>query len=91
MCKSSYVLQVISFYLLLVQVELSPLENAVEFVKDGIAALKSQIRRLKNGETTSSNQLTMKLQGILDAAVAGGLKNYEVHTYVCTHIHQTAP
>ena len=64
--------------------ELSPLENAIEFVKDGIAALKSQVRRLKNGETTSSNQLTMKLQGILDAAVAGGLKNYEVHTYVRT-------
>lgn len=69
--------------------ELSPLENAIEFVKDGIAALKSQVRRLKNGETTSSNQLTMKLQGILDAAVAGGLKNYEVHTYVCTYVHQT--
>lgn len=68
--------------LLLLQVELSPLENAIEFVKDGIAALKSQIKRLKNDETTSSNQLTMKLQGILDAAVSGGLKNYEVCTYV---------
>lgn len=71
---------------LLVQVELSPLENAIAFVKDGIAALKSQIRRLKNDETTSSNQLTMKLQGILDAAVSGGLKNYEVRMHMCMYI-----
>lgn len=68
--------------LLPVQVELSPLENAIEFVKDGITALKNQIRRLKKDTTASSNQLTMKLQGILDAAVSGGLKNYEVHTYI---------
>ena len=74
------------------QVELTSLENAIEFVKGGIAALKSQIRRLKNDETTSSNQLTMKLQGILDAAVSGGLKNYEVCMYaraytVCLFVH----
>ena len=72
--------------LLSTQEELNPLQNAIEFVKDGITALKSQIRRLKNDETASSNQLTMKLQGILDAAVSGGLKNYEVCMYVCMYI-----
>lgn len=70
-----------------VQVELSPLENAIEFVKDGITALKSQIRRLRKDPAASSNQLTMKLQGILDAAVSGGLKNYEVHTYRLYAVH----
>ena len=75
--------------LLFVQVELSPLENAIEFVKDGITALKNLTRRLKKDPTASSNQLTMKLQGILDAAVSGGLKNYEVCTCCVLYIPYT--
>ena len=86
-CQSCAALSVDYVCSLLVQVELSPLENAIAFVKDGITALKSQIRRLKNDETTSSNQLTMKLQGILDAAVSGGLKNYEVRMHTRTYVY----
>ena len=40
--------------------------------------LQTLIRRFNNESGGSCNPLTMKLQGIIDAAVAGGLKNYNV-------------
>jgi hypothetical protein len=58
--------------------ELNPVENGIETVADNIEALQSLIKRFESDRSASSNPLTMKLQGILDAAVAGGLKNYEI-------------
>ena len=63
---------------------MNPVENGIETVKENATALQGLIKRLESDSTASSNPLTMKLQGILDAAVAGGLKNYEVWSMDCS-------
>ncbi|XP_014208352.1 dedicator of cytokinesis protein 1 isoform X2 [Copidosoma floridanum] len=55
----------------------SPLENAIETMEATKAALRDLIVSHRSDSSLPLNPLTMKLNGILDAAVMGGIDNYE--------------
>ncbi len=66
-------------YLLRLQVRvLTPVENGIEMVMDNVNQLKTVISRIRNNPGQSTNPLTMKLNGTLDAAVNGGVSKFEV-------------
>lgn len=56
----------------------NPVENGMEMVLDNIQQLKTVISRIKGDSSHSTNPLTMKLNGTLDAAVNGGVSKFEV-------------
>ncbi|XP_065920842.1 dedicator of cytokinesis protein 1-like isoform X2 [Dysidea avara] len=58
--------------------ELNPVENAIDTVYDNLHTLQRIVKRVMSDRSQSTNQLTMKLNGTLDAAVNGGLRLYEV-------------
>ena len=66
-----------SVYILL-QTELNPVENAIDTVNDNLQTLQRLYKRVMTDRNQSTNPLTMKLNGTLDAAVNGGLRLYEV-------------
>ena len=57
--------------------ELCPLENAVESMQKVNEDLRSMILEHQDGRNPPLNPLSMKLNGIIDAAVMGGTANYE--------------
>lgn len=59
------------------QEEISPIRNAVDFMDSANKLLRSLIGRHKVDPNLNINPLSMKLNGIIDAAVMGGIKNYE--------------
>ena len=59
------------------QVEISPVLNAVETVESKNKELDRIITRLASDRTQSINPLSMILNGIIDAAVMGGIAKYE--------------
>ncbi|KAF7990611.1 hypothetical protein HCN44_000416 [Aphidius gifuensis] len=67
----------------------SPLRNAVETMQTANSKLRSLIITYKSDLSLPLNPLSMKLQGILDPAVMGGIDNYEKaflnHIYKETH------
>ena len=50
----------------------------MEMVMDNIQQLRTVISRIRIDSTHSTNPLTMKLNGTLDAAVNGGVSKFEV-------------
>ena len=67
-----------SFLLSCPQTTLNPVQNGIEMVMDNVEQLKTVIQRIRNDSTHSTNPLTMKLNGSLDAAVNGGVSMFEV-------------
>ena len=62
----------------LFQVVKNPVENGIEMVLDNIQQLRTVINRIRADPSQSTNPLTMKLNGTLDAAVNGGVSKFEV-------------
>ena len=56
----------------------NPVENGIEMVLDNVQQLRTVINRIRVDSTQSTNPLTMKLNGTLDAAVNGGVSKFEV-------------
>ena len=50
----------------------------MEMVIDNIQQLRTVISRIRGDSNHSTNPLTMKLNGTLDAAVNGGVSKFEV-------------
>lgn len=68
------------------QVEVSPLENAVSVVENKNQELRTLISRyqLKQPHSNNVNLLSMTLNGVVDAAVNGGIARYqEVGGAIC--------
>ncbi|KRZ77501.1 Dedicator of cytokinesis protein 1 [Trichinella papuae] len=59
------------------QVELSPLEVAVDSMKATISDLEKLIEEVERYSERALKPLAAKLQGMLQPAVMGGIKNYE--------------
>lgn len=59
------------------QVEISPVLNAVETVESKNKELERIIARLSADKSQSVNPLSMILNGVIDAAVMGGIAKYE--------------
>lgn len=57
--------------------EVSPLQNAIETMEATNKSLRELIIAHKNDPGLQLNPLSMKLNGIVDAAVMGGVVNYE--------------
>lgn len=58
--------------------EKNPVENGMEMVLDNVQQLRTVINRIRADPTQSTNPLTMKLNGTLDAAVNGGVSKFDV-------------
>lgn len=54
----------------------------MEMVLDNIQQLRTVISRIRGDNSHSTNPLTMKLNGTLDAAVNGGVSKFEVLLWV---------
>lgn len=69
--------------------EISPLRNAIETMETANKSLQELIIAHYNDPSLPLNPLSMKLSGILDAAVMGGITNYEkaffTSEYVTAH------
>ncbi|XP_030761843.1 dedicator of cytokinesis protein 1 isoform X2 [Sitophilus oryzae] len=57
--------------------EISPLRNAIETLESKNKVLAGYVTSYNRDENMQINPLSMTLNGILDAAVMGGVKNYE--------------
>lgn len=77
-----------TIFVLVFQVEISPLLNAVETVESKNKELDRIITNLSSDRTQSINPLSMILNGIIDAAVMGGIAKYEE---VRTHLPSLPP
>lgn len=60
-----------------VQVEMSPLENASEVIENKTLQLRTLIAQCQTRQMQNINPLTMCLNGVIDAAVNGGLARYQ--------------
>lgn len=59
------------------QVEVSPLENAIEVIENKNLQLRTLIAQCQSRQMQNVNPLTMCLNGVVDAAVNGGLARYQ--------------
>lgn len=59
------------------QVEVSPLENAIEVIENKNLQLRTLITQCQSRQMQNINPLTMCLNGVIDAAVNGGLARYQ--------------
>ncbi len=55
-------------------------------VLDNVQQLKTVINRIRSDPAQSTNPLTMKLNGTLDAAVNGGVSKFDVCVCVCARV-----
>lgn len=69
---------------------LNPVQNASETMESVNKQLRALIGRHKVDANLNINPLSMKLGGIIDAAVMGGVSNYEKVRNVLTLIPQTS-
>lgn len=60
------------------QIVKNPVENGIEMVLDNVQQLRTVINRIRSDPSQSTNPLTMKLNGTLDAAVNGGVSKFDV-------------
>uniref|UniRef100_A0A3Q3VVY0 Uncharacterized protein n=1 Tax=Mola mola TaxID=94237 RepID=A0A3Q3VVY0_MOLML len=58
-------------------VEVSPLENAIEVIENKNLQLRTLITQCQSRQMQNINPLTMCLNGVIDAAVNGGLARYQ--------------
>lgn len=63
------------------QVEVSPLENAIEVIENKNLQLRTLITQCQTRQMQNINPLTMCLNGVIDAAVNGGLARYQEVVY----------
>lgn len=68
--------------------EISPLENAIETMESTNEKLSNLVQKQACDSSLSINPLSMMLNGIVDAAVMGGLNNYEKAFFNDTYIQQ---
>uniref|UniRef100_A0A8D2JER6 Dedicator of cytokinesis protein 4 n=1 Tax=Varanus komodoensis TaxID=61221 RepID=A0A8D2JER6_VARKO len=70
-------------------VEMSPLENAIEVLENKNQQLRTLISQCQTRQMQNINPLTMCLNGVIDAAVNGGVSRYQeaffVKEYVLNH------
>uniref|UniRef100_A0AAR2LB14 Dedicator of cytokinesis 4b n=1 Tax=Pygocentrus nattereri TaxID=42514 RepID=A0AAR2LB14_PYGNA len=70
-------------------VEVSPLENAIEVIENKNLQLRTLITQCQTRQMQNINPLTMCLNGVIDAAVNGGLARYQeaffVKDYMMNH------
>ncbi|KAJ8411271.1 hypothetical protein AAFF_G00172770 [Aldrovandia affinis] len=70
-------------------VEMSPLENAIEVMENKNLQLRALISQCQTRQMNNINPLTMCLNGVIDAAVNGGLTRYQeaffVKDYIASH------
>uniref|UniRef100_A0A8C8HDH2 Dedicator of cytokinesis 4b n=1 Tax=Oncorhynchus tshawytscha TaxID=74940 RepID=A0A8C8HDH2_ONCTS len=70
-------------------VEVSPLENAIEVIENKNLQLRTLIAQCQSRQMQNINPLTMCLNGVIDAAVNGGLARYQeaffVKDYIVNH------
>lgn len=59
------------------QRELSPIENAINTVTSKTRELQRSVEELQENEKGNINPLSMQLKGVIDAAVNGGVTNYQ--------------
>ena len=60
------------------QVELAPLDIAIETVSSKIAEVRALTALHSENASLNINPLSMLLSGLIDAAVGGGIKNYRL-------------
>ncbi|ELK12672.1 Dedicator of cytokinesis protein 4 [Pteropus alecto] len=69
--------------------EMSPLENAIEVLENKNQQLKSLAGQCQTRQMQNINPLTMCLNGVIDAAVNGGVSRYQeaffVKEYILSH------
>uniref|UniRef100_A0A4W4EBC1 Dedicator of cytokinesis 4b n=1 Tax=Electrophorus electricus TaxID=8005 RepID=A0A4W4EBC1_ELEEL len=63
-------------------VEVSPLENAIEVLENKNLQLRTLIAQCQTRQMSNINPLTMCLNGVVDAAVNGGLARYQEAFFV---------
>ncbi|XP_030633164.1 dedicator of cytokinesis protein 4b [Chanos chanos] len=63
-------------------VEVSPLENAIEVIENKNLQLRTLITQCQTKQMQNINPLTMCLNGVIDAAVNGGLARYQEAFFV---------
>ncbi|XP_070996929.1 dedicator of cytokinesis protein 4-like isoform X2 [Oncorhynchus clarkii lewisi] len=70
-------------------VKVSPLENAIEVIENKNLQLRMLIAQCQSRQMQNINPLTMCLNGVIDAAVNGGLARYQeaffVKDYIVNH------
>ncbi|XP_030621101.1 dedicator of cytokinesis protein 4 [Chanos chanos] len=70
-------------------VEMSPLENASEVIQNKTLQLRTLIAQCQTRQMQNINPLTMCLNGVIDAAVNGGLARYQeafiAKDYIANH------
>lgn len=64
------------------QTLINSVENGADLIQDNIAQLKAVMKKVRN-DRQNTNPLTMKLNGTLDAAVNGGVSNFDVSFHMC--------
>ena len=64
-----------------IQVDVSPLENAIELFEETNHKIKALIDQHRNDPSLRVDPLGMLLNGVVDAAVNGGINNYRVHSF----------
>uniref|UniRef100_A0A670J6W0 Dedicator of cytokinesis protein 4 n=1 Tax=Podarcis muralis TaxID=64176 RepID=A0A670J6W0_PODMU len=71
------------------EVEMSPLENAIEVLENKNQQLRTLISQCQTRQMQNINPLTMCLNGVIDAAVNGGVTRYQeaffVKEYILNH------
>ena len=67
------------------------MQNALETMESTNKQLRAIIARHKVDPNLNVNPLSMKLQGIIDAAVMGGVSNYEKVRYICVPLTHPPP
>ena len=68
------------------QVEISPLENAMEVIENKNQQLRTLISQCQARQMNNVSPLTMCLNGVIDAAVNGGLTRYQEVTPQCANL-----
>ena len=58
-------------------IELSPLENAIETMENSNTKVRNLVLQYRSDSALPINPLSLALNGIVDAAVMGGIVNYE--------------
>lgn len=67
-------------------VEMSPLENAIEVLENKNQQLRTLISQCQTRQMPNINPLTMCLNGVIDAAVNGGVTRYQTAFFVKDYI-----
>ena len=75
-----------SSYSLSSQVELSPIETAIDTLTVKNKEILTMCNRYAANPKIDLNPFTMLLNGVIDAAVMGGISNYEKVSKFCSDV-----